>query len=237
VTAGFVTMPKIAKWLASPDPHYQERARTESRRLNQFQTLLGFSAALAYLAGNNLLMKIWWLHKEGLVPTAPLGLQLAFALNMVVTAGGDAGLQIAGRTGRDGLRAMGIVIAAMALLNLGLSIVAIHVGWLTGVALATVVAQSLQNLCSSFYTCRQLRTSWPAWMFRGWLLPVLAILLAGWLRYYLPPYTQENGFSIANSLLLGAAYLAIFGGMAAALGVTPGFIKGEIEILKSAILK
>jgi hypothetical protein len=74
-------------------------------------------------------------------------------------------------------------------------------------------------------------------MFRGWLLPVSAILLAGWLRHYLPPYTQENGFSIANTLLLAAAYLAIFAGMAAALGVTTGFIKSELEILKSAFLK
>jgi hypothetical protein len=237
VTAAFVSMPKITRWLASPDPQDQERAKSEGRRLNQFQTLLGFSAALAYLAGNNLLMKLWWLHKESDVPVAPLSLQLAFALNMVVTSGGSAGLEIAGRSGRHGFRAMGLVIVAMALLNVGLAITAIHAGWLVGVALATVVAQSCQNMCSSFYTCRHLRLSWPSWLFRGWLLPVLGVLLAGWLRSQLSPYTPENGLLPGNCLLLGAAYLTILAGMAAALGVTPGLIKDELAILKSFVSK
>lgn len=233
VTAAFVTMPKITKWLASPDPQDQERASIEGRRLNQFQTLLGFCAALAYLAGNNLLMKIWWLHREHDVPAAPLSVQLAFALNMIVTSGGSAGLEIAGRSGRHGLRTMGLVILAMALLNMGLSLAAIHIGWLAGVALATVTAQSIQNLCSSFYACRHLRISWVSWMFRGWLLPVMGVLLAGWLRYQFSPYTPDNGLRPGNLLLLGVAYAAILAAMAAALGVTPAFIKSELRLLKS----
>ena len=104
---------------------------------------------------------------------------------------------------------------------------------MAGVALATVTAQSLQNLCSSFYACRHLRLSWLSWMFRGWLLPVLGILLAGWLRHYLPPYTPETGFHPGNSLLLAAGYLILLLGVAAVLGITPRLIKDEFAILQS----
>ncbi len=69
LTASFVSLPKITQWMPSADAGDQQRARTEMRRLNQFQTLLGCGAALAYLAGNNLFMRIWWLHKE--IPFRP----------------------------------------------------------------------------------------------------------------------------------------------------------------------
>ncbi len=110
LTASFVTLPKITQWMASEDPKDQERVRVEMRRLNQFQTLLGCGAALAYLAGNNLFMKIWWLHKaDPIAPAAP-PLLLAFALNMAVTASGDVGIQLALRSGKRGMRVMGMVI-------------------------------------------------------------------------------------------------------------------------------
>ncbi len=202
VTAGYVSMPKITQWLASPDAGEQARGRLETRRLNQFQALLGIAAALAYLGGNSLFMKIWWWHRKTVVAPAPLLLQLAFALNMAVTASGDAGQQTAIRAGPQGLRLSGMLFGIMALVNLGLSLAAMRAGWLVGIAMATVVAQSLQNLLSSAYACRRLHLAWPPWVWRAWVLPVTVVLLAGWLRLHVPLSTPEHGVSAANVLIL-----------------------------------
>src|SRR5579884_1147192 len=159
-SASFVILPKMTQWLASPNAHDQQRVRVEMRRLNQFQVLLGCGAALAYLAFNSIFMKIWWMHKANPILPAALPLQLAFALNLAVTSSGDAALQVSTRAGQNGLRVIGALSAITGLVNLGLSIVAMRMGSLTGIAMATVLAQSLGMLASSFYLCRHLKMAW-----------------------------------------------------------------------------
>ena len=171
LTAGFVSLPKITRWMASTEPRDQERVRVEMRRLNQFQTLLGCGAALAYLAVNNLFMKIWWLHSANPVPPVALGLQTAFALNMAITASGDTGIQLSTRSGKNGLRVAGLLIGLTGLLNVALSIVAMEMGSLWGIAMATVLAQSLLSVGAGYYTCRHLRVPWVPWLLKGWLIP------------------------------------------------------------------
>jgi hypothetical protein len=225
-TASFVSLPKITQWMHSADTGDQRRARDEMRRLNRFQTLLGCGAALAYLAGNNLFMHVWWRHKENVVPAAPLALQLAFALNMAITASGDVGIQISQRSGKHGMRVAGTMIALTGLLNLGLSIWGMKLGSLQGIAMATVAAQSVLSLAAGWYTCRHLETRWLPWALGGWLLPVGGILLAFWLRVKLPFDSAQN------VLLVVGAYTAMLLAAAWAMGINLEFIRGELVIVR-----
>ena len=226
LTASFVSLPKITQWMASDDPGDQERVRTEMRRLNQFQTLLGGGAALAYLAGNNLFMKIWWLHHQDPVLPAPLILQTAFALNLAVTASGDAGLQLALRAGSRGLRTIGIVVGITGLLNVLLSLMAMEMGSLWCIAMATVLAQSLLSLVASGYVCRHLRVAWVPWVVRGWLVPLVVISFAAWLRWKLP-YD-----SAAHVVAVVGIYAGMFLAAAWAMGINAEFVKLELGILR-----
>jgi O-antigen/teichoic acid export membrane protein len=231
LTASYVTLPKITQWMASSDPKDQERVRKEMRRLNQFQTLLGCGAALAYLAGNDPFMRLWWLHSPNPTLPAALPIELAFALNVAVTTSGDAGIQLALRSGKRGLRFAGIAIGLTGLLNLGLSLVAMKLSLLWGIAGATVLAQSILSLVASWYICRHLQLAWLPWVLRGWLLPLVGICLAGWLRLIWP------ADSLPHLLLLAVAYLALLITGAYALGINFAFIRDELKIVRTFIGK
>ena len=231
LTASFVSLPKITQWMSSGSDSDQQRARVEIQRLNQFQTLLGCGAALAYLAGNNLFMKLWWLHKEHPILPAALPLQLAFALNLAVTASGDAAIQTSLRTNDKGLRATGAAIGITGLINVVLSLVAMTQGSLVGIALATVLAQSLLNLGASYFLTRHLRTPWLPWVLKGWLLPMAVVAGAGWLRMNWP------ADSLLPFLEIAGIYAVLFVALALALGINASFIRAEWEILRGFLKK
>ena len=179
-----VSLPKLTQWLASSAAKDRARAVAEARRLNQFQTLLGCSAALLYLAVNDWFMKIW-LNDPTML--APLSWQVAFALNLALTASADAFLQLGGRCEERGLRVMGLAIALTGLLNLALSFAAVKAKWLGGVAFATVVAQAILSLTATVYVARVLKIAWMPSAARTCLVPCLAVLLGAGARYWLPP--------------------------------------------------
>ncbi len=130
------------------------------------------------------------------------------------------------RSGKHGLRIGGGLVGLTGLLNLGLSILAMTRGSLLGIAMATVLAESVLRLASSFYTCRKLQIRWLPWVMRAWLIPVAGVLFAAWLRWKLPFDSAQN-----ISLLI-AAYLAMALGTAWMLGITPAFIKAELAIVR-----
>lgn len=231
ITASYVMLPKMTQWMASPDADDQKRLRVQMRRLNQFQTLLGCGAALGYLAFNDLFMKLWWMHKENPILPAALPLQIAFALNLAVTASGDTGLQLALRSGDKGLRVVGILVVVTGLLNLTLSIVAMNMGSLPGIALATVLAQCGLMLGSSFHLCRHLKTPWLPWAWKGCVFPIVGISLAGWLRTLWPLDTP------VHVLLLLGSYAVLFVSAALALGVNVTMVRDEITIVRKLLGK
>ena len=224
-TTSYVAMPKIARWLASPAPEDRDRARLETRRLNQFQSLFGAFAALAYLAGNGWFLHVWWWHAKETITEAPLLLQTAFALNLVVSTCGDATIQVTGRTGPAGLRYMGIIVAAMGGLNLGLSLLAVRYHFLAGIALATVLSQAGLSLLTAAYSCRHLRESWGRWAVFAVLLPVALVSLAGWLRSQLSPYT------LPGAALLGVSYTVLLILFARLIGLTPAMLRRELALV------
>lgn len=228
VTASFATLPKIAQWMASPDGETNNRARSAADRLNKFQTFCGLIAALAYLALNNIFMRVW-LHGEDMV--APFFWQAAFALNLVVTTSGDTCIQLTARCGSNGLRVAGAAIGLTGLLNLGFAVGAMKMGSINGVSLAPCIAQTVLNLASSWYTCRYLKMNWSPWVWKGWLCPILAVGLAIWLRHVIP---LDSALHVA---MLCASYLVILLISAFWLGVDAAFIRDEITIFKNGFKK
>ncbi len=135
------------------------------------------------------------------------------------------------RSGKHGMRVGGIVIGLTGLLNLGLSLLAMVNGSLAGIAMATVAAQTILNLASSFYACRHLQERWLPWAVRGCLLPFAGVLLAGWLRAKLPFDSAQN------VALLLTAYFAMALAGAWALGLNAAFIREELAIVKNFFKK
>ena len=123
------------------------------------------------------------------------------------------------------------MVGLTGLLNLGLSVLAMTRGSLLGIAMATVLAESVLRLASSFYACRKLQIRWLPWIVRAWLAPVAGVLFAAWLRLKLPFDSAQN-----ISLLL-AAYLAMALAAAWMLGITPAFIKAELAIVRGFFRK
>lgn len=214
-----VSLPKIIRWISSPDDNDRQRVIQELRRLGIFQTALGTGAALVYLVLNNAFVSVW-LGKEFVAP--PLW-QFAFALNLAITAGTDAATQTAGMCGRDGLRMAGLNFGVTALINLGLSYLAMRLGSIAGIAFATVIAQAASGLFLAWITTRHLNIRFSDWAMRGCVLPALAVTVMFGIHQVLAP-------SGLGGIALGlAAALIIAAVFSRAVGLSRDLVSHEIQ--------
>jgi O-antigen/teichoic acid export membrane protein len=226
VTASFVGLPKLTQWISSPNPADRERLLVETNRLSTFEIVLVCGSVLGYLAFNNLFVRVW-LDKAH---EAPLALQYAFACNLAVTVGGNAGIQLSTRAGENGLKHAGLVVAGTGLVNLALSILSVKLVsiygvnfGLTGVAVATAVAQSFSSILLGTITCRYLGLPIGRWIARCWFLPIGFTLLAAALKELFP----DN--SLAHLGLLSACYLGLFIVVCRVVGLNQQLIRSEIN--------
>ena len=220
-TGAAVSLPKINQWLASPDPAARERAASEIQRLNTFQTLLACMAAMAYLAVNELFVSRWL----GAGYVAPYLWQVAFALNLAISAAGNAGVQIAGVCGKSGLRYAGLSIGFTALINLGLSFTSMKLGSIAGMSFATVLAQCILTLVLSWRVCQYTKIPFRGWILRSWCYPLLIVTASCVLRACVPPTAW------ANTALLLAGNLVLLAVLAPLIGVKASLLRHEWEIL------
>jgi hypothetical protein len=212
----------MTQWIASPHEADRKRLLTEFKRLSVFEVVLSCGAVLGYIAFNNLFVGIWLDQKH----LAPLAWQFAFAANLAVTVGGNAGIQMSMRAGDRGLRIAGMAVAGTGLLNLGLSILSAKMGWIAGVAWATVVAQSISSLCLGTVTCRYLGLPAVRWAARCWLLPVGFTLGAAALKWRFP----DDSFGHLG--LLAGCYLAIFLVVCWLGGMSRELLRSELNQLR-----
>jgi hypothetical protein len=217
VTAAFVGFPKIMQWIASPHAADRQRLLVELNRLSVFEVVLGCGAVLGYIAFNNLFIRLW----IGEAYHAPLLWQFAFASNLAVTVGGNAGIQLATRAGDKGLKCAGLVVAGTGLLNLGLSILSVKLGSIAGVAAATVLAQSISSISLGIVTCRYLKISAKSWVARCWLLPISFTLAASLLKKLFP----DDSFMHLS--ILAGCYLVLFLAVCRLAGMTREILRGE----------
>ena len=214
----FIALPKFTLWAASSSTEDQARLRRESRRLSATQTLLGLAAAIAYLGFNDTFMT-WWLGPKF---HAPMIWQIAFALSLVITASADLSMGVNARLGNRGLSIVGSLMAACGLLNLILSLIAVKLGTIAGIAGATVIAQSVMSVVSTRYFCRSLQLPLLGWILRTWLLPVAATVVAGWARLH---WTMNSISAVICYSLLAFILLSI---CALIIGVTPRAVRNEL---------
>lgn len=234
VTAAFVSLPKITHWISSPDKADRDRLLVELNRLSTFEVVLTCGATLGYLAFNNLFILLW-LDKAH---QAPLAWQFAFAGNLAVSCGGNAGIQLAARAGDSGLKFSGLAVAGTGLLNLGLSILSVKlVGILgvtsamTGVAVATVIAQSISSIFLGWVTCRYLGISAGRWTARCWLLPLAFTVAAAALKQMFP----ENSF--AHLSIVCACYLALFLIVCGLAGMNADLLRTELAQARALFMR
>jgi O-antigen/teichoic acid export membrane protein len=222
VSAGAVSLPKITQWLVSPDTASRQRAVHEAGRLNQFQTLLGCAGALGYLAVNEWFIHLW-LGKNF---HAPLSWQAAFAANLAISCAGQLGFDLAPRCCEGGIRVGGIVTALMALLNLGLSVIAMKMGSLFGIALAGVISQSIGLIGIGWYTCRQMEISWWRLSVRNWLLAIAVTGLGVFLHKWMPINSLLTAAATAV-ICIGAVLVVVF-----LLGIRAKDLREEALVVK-----
>ena len=223
VSAGTASLPKITQWLASPEPATRQRALREAERLNQFQTLLGCAGALGYLAVNDWFIEFWL----GKSLHAPLSWQAAFACSLAVSCAGQVGFDLAARCCDQGIRVGGVAAALMALLNLGLSLVALKLGSVFGIALAGVISQSAVALGLGWYSCRQIKTSWWRLSLRNWLLALAATGLGVTMRVLLPVHSVLTGGLTAGVFLATIVLISFL------LGIKVADVRQEFAIVRS----
>jgi O-antigen/teichoic acid export membrane protein len=204
--ASLASLPKITQWLASSKPDDAARARMEVQRLREFQTILGVALGLGYILTNDMFVRLWF----GETAVAPLALQYAFALNLVVTACGDAGVQLVARCGRGGLIFGALAVGGTGLLNLVLSWLAMRNGSFVGIAVATVIAQVLLVGSCGWKTCRALGYSPVTWMRSSLLVPAGIVGLAILIRERVPMTSPQSTLILAIAFI-GLLVLCFFG--------------------------
>jgi O-antigen/teichoic acid export membrane protein len=199
----------------------------ELNRLSVFEVVLSCGAVLGYIAFNNLFVSIWLdpAHK------APLPWQFAFACNLAVTVSGNAGIQLAMRAGNAGLKKSGLIIGGTGLLNLVLSIISVKFGSISGVAVATVIAQSISSVSLGIVTCRYLRISVRQWMGRCWFLPVCFTLAAAGLKELFP---QD---SLKHLGVLSGCYLMLFLAVCWLAGLKWDLVRAEVAHARTMFLQ
>jgi len=232
-TAAFVGLPKITQWISSPRPEDRQRLLVELNRLSVFEIAMTCGVTLGYLAFNNLFVSLWLDRAH----QAPLSLQFAFAFNLAVSCGGNAGIQVAMRAGDNGLKLAGLAAAGTGLLNLGLSILSVHFAAstgvtfaLTGVAAATVVAQLIYSLYMSSVTCRYLKISTWKWLRRCWVLPIAFTALAALIKEMFPHD------SVTDLAIVSGGYLALFLAVCWLAGLNGNLLRAEFAHARHMLL-
>ena len=221
VAAGYVSAPKITQWLASPAVEDRNRAVAEAGRLSRFQTFLGCVTALGYLFINDLFMERWY----GAELLAPLWWQAAFAANLVVTASTDVPMQVTSRLSVSGLRWAGIMIGITATLNLSMSFLSMKLGSIGGIALATMLAQTILSVILTRHVCQKLETPWLPWTLKTCALPLVVVAVATGLRFLWPVD------SWSHAALLAGSYLVIIFVFMRLIGFDVAFARDEVRRL------
>jgi O-antigen/teichoic acid export membrane protein len=222
VTASFVGLPKLTQWISSTQEGDRRRLLTEMDRLSKFEIVLTCFATLGYLALNNLFIYVW----VGGHYQVPLAWQFAFACNLAVTCCGNTGIQMSMRAGNKGLKWAGIVVALTGLVNLALSILSVKLGSIGGVAVATVVAQSISSITLGAITCRYLGLPVGRWTARCWVLPIAFTAIAALLKHLFP----RDSFSHLG--ILTGCYAALLLAVCWLAGINGKLLRTEWAQLK-----
>src|SRR4029079_13847331 len=123
-----------------------------------------------------------------------------------------------GLCGSRGLRTASLSVGATALLNLGLSFMAMRLGKIGGLAFATVLSQTILGICMTRVTSRYLGISFLKWTARACLLPASLMPVLYWI--HLAGCKWGQGGVALSLVVIGAAII----GYARVSGVGPDLL-------------
>jgi len=195
---GFVGLPKIVTNILSPEPERKKMGRAGAEKLRKIQTFLGCAAGIVYLTVNNVFV-YWWFGPHVVVP---LSLQLAFAFTLLLVVSSETAIQFWGRLSETGLRNAAVTAILSSLVNLGLSYVAMSVGWIAGIAWATWLARAFLAWFAIRAVCAEFQISNFHWLSNVFLIPTIGLLASFFFIDWLMPHTAIQWFLLAGGNLV-----------------------------------
>jgi O-antigen/teichoic acid export membrane protein len=224
ITASGVAMPMLIQRVLSAAAETRQMGERDALKLARLQNFLSLICALGYLWINDLFIA----HFFG-GNLAPLALEGAFAMSLVLAANLDLYLQLAGRLDDSGMRAAAQGIALSALGNFVLSFIAARwLHWLPGVVWATCLVQALLLLAMAAYVQRRHRII-PVSLPRVWgvslFLPVGTVAAAIAWRAGRSPQTPLDLLAVGGAYAAGLLLYSI------ALGPTPPELFAEAKLI------
>lgn len=224
ITASAVSLPKVVNLLLGSEPAARQHGTSQVARLAQVQGLLGFAACVAYIAGNDLFIRLLF----GAEYQAPLVIQAAFVTSLLLASNSDIFIQLCGRLAAAGLRFGAVALLVSALVNLALSLLAAAwLRWLPGVAWATFAAQVGAFFAVAEYVRQRdaLGARGPI-VWRSFFAPLLLLALALAAKAVLPA-----AWGLAGVAALGAIGLALLAVYARLIGLGWREVKEEGTIV------
>jgi O-antigen/teichoic acid export membrane protein len=222
---GAVSLPKVTRWISSGDSGDRTRVTSELGRMSIFQTTTAIVFALFYLTLNDAFMRFWL----GGDYIAPHLWQFAFALNLALACSSNACLNACGLCGIHGIRNTGLAIGLTGLLNAALSYGSMKIGWVAGIAIATVVAQTALSFALTLHTTAYLSMDTRRWLLRTIFLPIGVVTLGYAARIAFPPIDPFR-----TSLLLAVDVTLSF--VAVRLGgMTMDLLRNELRSFRAIL--
>jgi O-antigen/teichoic acid export membrane protein len=222
ITASGVAMPLLIQRILRPET--RAAGERDALKLARLQSFLSLGCALVYLWINDAFIARFF----GGNP-APLALEGAFAMSLVLTANLDVFLQLSGRLDDRGLRYASLGITASAIGNAALSFgAAAWLGWLPGVVWATCTVQAALLLVMAAYVRRRHRIipmSLPRIYGVSLAVPALVVAGAVGLRAW------RASVPALGFMAIGAVYVAVLVLYSLAAGPRPGEMMAEVRLM------
>jgi len=222
---GYVSLPKVAVRILSPDSGEKREGCASAEKLRKIQIFLGCAAGIFYLTVNDAFIR-WWFGTDTAVS---LNLQMAFAFTLVVIVSTDVTIQLWIRLSEASLQKAAIAAIVCALINLGLSYVAMSVGWIAGVAWATWVARAIFGLLAMRVVCPAFQLSSGNWLKDVFLIPMSGLLISFFLIKWISPHTMTQWLVLIGSDLV--ILLLIF----FLCGLRPSLFREEVGAFRSLL--
>jgi len=165
----YVSLPKLTMHFAAIKNGKDRMINELVIKINGYQIISSALAVTVYCFINNVFITKW----VGNSFRVSNLLQYAFAVNLFITLGGGAFIQAAGKIEDFGLRLAGYSIAGTAFINLILSVIAARLGFIEGIAFATVFAQIILSYILGRYVVKKLKISFSFWFHRAILIPII----------------------------------------------------------------
>ena len=225
IGVGFVFLPKIVIRIVSPEQKEKLIGRAMAEKLRKLQTFLGCAVSITYLAVNTLFVR-WWFGPQA---SASFDLQAAFAFTLLLSVSSESAIQLWGRISESALQKASTTVVLSALVNLGLSYVAMKIGWIEGIAWATWIARAFFAAFAIRAVSAEFEIPVWRWLANVFLVPTILLAISICLKELISPQTALEWIVLAvcNLILLVISFFIC--------GLRPSLFREELIALKDVL--